>query len=366
MTSIPLYKPYVRDEEMKAVARVLNSQKLSRSSETDAFEKEFAAYIGKKYAITVNSGTSALHTLVRALGWKAGDEVITSPFSYIATANALLYEGVTPVFADIDTQTLNIDPKQIEAKITSKTKGILVAHIFGLPANMDALKKIAAAHELLIIEDACEAIGRPEADFPIAQIGTAAVYSFHENKQLTSGGEGGMIVTDDRILGEKCRSMRDQGRSIDKEWIKKVILGFNFRMTEMQAAYGRVQLAILDKMLVQREILAVRYSMVLKDVPGVSLPFDENKKRSWFLYFILLEDVKTREKVRAALADKGIASSVTYFPPIYDFPMYASSPKDCPHTEDISRRLLALPMFYELKEEEVDRIAAIIKEALLS
>lgn len=350
---------------MSAISRVFKSGKLSRGIEIELFEKEFASYVGKKYAIAVNSGTSGLHILVRTLGWKKGDEVITTPFSYVASANALLSEGVTPIFVDIDSQTLNIDANKIEEKITPKTKGVLLVHIFGLPVNYQKVKQLKDKYNLQVVEDACEAIGKPEDNFIVAKLGEATVYGFHENKQLTTGGEGGMIVTDDLIVAQKCWSMRDHGRSLEKDWIRYVTLGFNFRMTEMQAAFGREQLKTIDKMLMRREEIAQKYSNLLNNVGGVVTPDQMTRdKRSWFVYFIILENKEIRDKVYKALSDNGIASSTNYFPPIYNFPMYADCDKGCEVADKISERILALPMFYEMTNDEIEQVSRTIKDAL--
>ena len=363
--NIPLYKPYISDKEVNAMSRVLKSQKLSKGNETVLFEKEFANYVGKKYAIALNSGTSGLHVLVRVLGWEKGDEIITTPFSYIASANSLLFENITPVFVDIDPNTLNIDVDKIEEKITSKTKGILLVHILGLPVNYSKIKKIKDKYKLEIIEDACEAIGKPSHNFIVTKLGKATVYGFHENKQLTSAGEGGMIVTNDPMISQKCRSMRDQGRSVKKDWINNVTLGFNFRMTEIQAAFGREQLKIINRMLNKRAEIAKEYSDLFKDVKGIITPQQMTKsKRSWFVYFIILENNKIRNKIHKTLLEKGIISSTNYFPPIYNFPMYANFKKNCVVTEDISKKLLVLPMFYEMNKKEIKRVSDIIKDAL--
>lgn len=255
--NIPLYKPYVSNREIGAVLRVLKSKKLSRGQEVENFEREFAIYTNKKYAIAVNSGTSGLHLLVRAMGWKNGDEVITTPFSYIASSNALLFENVKPVFVDIDINTLNIDPKKIEEKINNKTIGMLLVDILGLPVDEDKLLKIKNKYKLQVIEDSCEALGRPDDDFTVGNLADATVYGFHENKQLTTAGEGGMIVTDNVEITQKCMAMRDQGRSLKKDWINNVILGFNFRMTEIQSAFGREQLKNIGKASKVFEIISV-------------------------------------------------------------------------------------------------------------
>ncbi len=362
---IPFYKPYITENEMSAVSRVLKSGKLTRGQEVKEFEKEFADYIGKKYAIAVNSGTSGLHLVVRAMGWKKGDEVITTPFSFIASSNVLLFEGVKPIFVDINKNTLNIDPDKIEEKITPDTKGMLLVHILGLPVNFEKIKKIAYKYNLPIIEDACESIGKPSKNFVVSKLGVASVYGFHENKQLTTGGEGGMIITNDPIVAQKCRSMRNQGCSLNKDWLKNVILGYNFRMTEIQAAFGREQLKIIDKMLVKREGIANKYSALLSGVKGLVTPNEMiSEKRSWFVYFVILESSGMRKKISQTLLSNDIISSTNYFPPIYNFSMYAGCKKECTITDEISGRILALPMFYEMTDEQINRVANVIKKAI--
>ncbi len=365
--TIPFYKPHINKEEKDAVLRVLRTSVLSRGEETEKFEKEFAKYTKKKYAIAVNSGTSGLHLLVRIMGWKKGDEIITTPFSYIASSNVLLFENVTPVFVDIDSKTLNIDPLKIEEKITPRTKGILLVHILGLPADYEAIKKIKNKYQLRITQDACETIGRPNNNFLVTKLGEATVYGFHENKQLTSGGEGGMIVTDDPIIAQKCWSMRNQGRSTEKDWIKHVILGFNFRMTEIQAAFGRSQLRKMDKILKRREEISNIYSSLLKDINQLAIPYhSKHNKRSWFFFFITLLNPKDRDKVCKILADQKIGFSTNFFPPIYAFPMYVKYAQgNFPNTELISKTLLALPTFYDMKDKEVKRVVATIRSAFL-
>ncbi len=362
---IPLYKPYIRKEETNAVLRVLKSAKLSHGKEIESFEKEFSKYTKKKYAIAVNSGTSGLHLLVRALDWKSGDEIITTPFSYIASSNVLLLEKATPVFVDIDSQTLNIDCSKIEEKITSRTKGILLVHVLGLPVNYNAIKRIRDKYNLQIIEDACEAIGRPTNEFPVTRIGEATVYGFHENKQLTSGGEGGMIVTDDPVIVQKCWSMRDQGRSVKKDWINDVVLGFNFRMTEMQAAFGRAQLKKIEKMLKRRNKIAAAYFSLFKNIDGISIPQINSETRSWFFYFVLFNDPRLRDKTHKVLLKAGIESNINYFPPIYNFPIYKKYRKGgYKNTDWVAKRLLALPTFYTMENSEIKQVVSIIKAVI--
>ncbi len=362
---IPLYKPYISKNEENAVLRVLKSGKLSKGKEVELFEKEFAKYVGKKYAVAVNSGTSGLHLSVKVMNWKKGDEIITTPFTYIASSNALLFENLRPVFVDIDINTLNIDPDKIEDQITDKTKGMLLVDILGLPVDYDKLVKLKNKYNLPIIEDACEALGRSTSNFTVGKLADITVYGFHENKQLTTAGEGGMIVTDNIEIAKKCRAMRDQGRSLDENWMDNVILGYNFRLTEVQSAFGREQLKIIDKILKKRQLIAKRYSNGLKNLRSISIPIQKSfEMRSWFSYYIVCESSFVRDEICEALLSNGIASSKNYFPPVYNFPMYKSYKGNCKNTENISKTLLALPMYYEMNFKQVDKVIKIIKMAI--
>ncbi|MBI4185666.1 DegT/DnrJ/EryC1/StrS aminotransferase family protein [Candidatus Berkelbacteria bacterium] len=360
---LPLFRPSIGPGETKAIQRVLSSGVLARGSECSSFEQEFANYVGKKYAIATNSGTSALFVVAKSLGWGAGDEVITTPFSYVASANIILMTGATPVFVDIDPETLNIDPPLIRKKISPKTRGMVIVHALGRATDPAPLRAIARQHRLSIIEDACEAIGRPTSGFPVTQLGDATVYGFHQNKQLTTAGEGGMIVTNNRKLAELCRALRDQGRSTKKNWLQHVTLGYNFRLTELQAAYGRAQLLRLDALLKERSKLAVEYTSALSGINSLILP--SPAFRSWFFYYVLLSSQVVRTRVQQQLADAGIESSTNYFPPIYRFPAYVQfRAATYPHTESISKRLLVLPLFPGMTKIDIDTVAKVICQAL--
>ncbi len=358
--NIPLYKPEIGKHEKNAVMKVMKSGFLSKGLEIQKFETEFASYVNKKYAIAVSSGTSGLHLAVRAFGWKAGDEIITTPFSYIASSNALLYEGIKPIFVDIDPKTLNIDINELEKKITSKTKGVLLVHIFGLPSEKQKFLKLIKKYKLQVIEDSCEAIGRPTKSFPVGTYGDISVYGFFENKQMTSGGEGGMIVTNHKNIFDLCKSMRDQGRAPKKEnWIDNVILGFNYRMTEMQAAFGRVQLAKLDRMLRKREKLSKLYNTLLQNT-DLETPHLSYFSRSWFVYYVIFKDKSIRHKIKKILDKENIKNSDSYFPPIPHFPLYRYDTSRYPISESISERLLALPLFTLLSEKSVRHVCKIL------
>lgn len=356
------------DADIEVAVGVLKSGKLTRGPKVEEFESEFARYVNKRYAIAVNSGTSGLHICVRALGWKDGDKVITTPFSFIASSNALLFERITPVFVDIDPKTLNIDLNKIKNKINSQIKGVLLVHILGLPVNYSLFKEIKNKYNLEIIEDSCEFINGKGASSNLksGNFGIASVYAFHENKQLTTGGEGGMIVTDDFEFAEKCRSIRDQGRSNKKNWINNVCLGFNFRMTEMQAAIGISQLKRIDKTLDDRSEIAEYYHNLLKNTRGIVTPQDlDNNFRSWFVYYVLFDNEKIRAKIKNKLSELGIQTSDNYFPPIYKFPMYREYDSgEYKVTDDISKRLLVLPFFNGLTRKEVEYIVDKIRISL--
>lgn len=360
---LPLFRPSIGTDEIKAVQRVLSSGVLARGPECSAFEQEFADYVGKKYAIATNSGTSALFVVAKSLGWGAGDEIITTPFSYVASANIILMTGATPVFVDIDPETLNIDPKLIEEKITAKARGMVIVHALGRAADPRPLRAIARRHQLSVIEDACEAVGRSTNTFPVAQLGDATVYGFHQNKQLTTAGEGGMIVTDSKPLADACRALRDQGRSTKKNWLKHVTLGYNFRLTEMQAAFGRAQLARLDSLLDERSRLAEEYTSALRGIDGIALP--STASRSWFFYYVLLPSQTIRAYVQKQLTDAGIESSTNYFLPIYDFPQFKGLRGGTyPNTEMASKRLLVLPLFPGITKTDVNLVTSVIRQAM--
>ena len=311
---IRLSKPYIGKEEIDAVVEVLQSGTLSLGPKLSEFEKMFASYIGVKYAVAVNSGTSGLHLIVKALNIKEGDEVITTPFSFVASANCILFEGAKPVFVDIDEITYNIDSRKIEAAITPKTKAILPVHVFGQACDMDPIIAIAKKHSLKIIEDSCEAVGAKYKHKKAGTFGDAAVFAFYPNKQMTTG-EGGMIDTNNDEIAVLCKSYRNQGRDT-MAWLGHSRIGYNYRLDEMSCALGIEQLKI-DTILNTRRNIAQKYLKKLANNKDLILPIvPDYNEESWFVFVIQVQDGINRDRVVELLKEKGVASN-TYFPPIH-------------------------------------------------
>lgn len=371
MYKIPLSKPDITSLEKKAVADVLETSFLSLGEKYLEFEKIMASYAGVKYAVTVNSGTSGLHLIIRALGIKAGDEVITTPFSFIASSNCILFEGAKPIFADIDEKTFNIDVKKIEDKITDKTKAILAVDIFSQPADWDELKKIAKKHNLYLIEDSAEALGSEYKGKKCGGFGDAAIFAFYPNKQITTG-EGGVILTDDKKIYELCKSMANQGRRVENgKWLEHVMLGYNYRLDEMSCTLGITQMERIKDILKKRKRVAELYNKKLKEIKGLEIPYIKpGNKLSWFVYVVKLTEKfagKKRDKIIEKMAEKGIQCS-NYFQSIHLQPFYKNEfgykKGDFPITENISERTLALPFFNDLTEKEVDFVVNNLKKIL--
>ena len=359
----PIAKPYIRKEELAAVAAVLRSGVLSIGPEVAEFEKDFAQRVGSKFACAVSNGTAGLHLAMLAAGIKKGDEVITSPFSFIASSNSIIYVGAKPVFADIDPITFNIDPAKIEKKINAKTKAILVVHIFGQMADMQAIMKIAHRHKLKVIEDACESLDAEYYGKKAGTFGESAVFAFYPNKQMTTG-EGGIVVTNDRKIDALCRSLRNQGRSGNMQWLDHERLGYNYRMDEMSAALGRVQLEKLDWLIAQKKRLASLYNKYLAphtalvEIPKIAA----GNTHSWFVYVVRINNPKIkRDDTIKDLEKKGV-SSKAYLPSIHLFSFYKKELKykagDFPISEAVSRYSLALPFYIGLKEKDIKSIVA--------
>jgi len=365
---IPLARPELDAREEELVLAVLRSGRLSLGPMGERFEREFAAWLGVEDAVAVSSGTTALHLGVRALGWGPGDEVLTSPFTFVASANCLLYEGARPVFCDVDPETLNLDPDAAAAAVGERTKGILPIHIFGYPAAMPELEALAVEHDLGLLEDACQALGAIDSEGRrIGARGNLATFAFYANKQLTTG-EGGMIVPRDADEAARLRSERNQGRAVDMDWLDHDRLGFNYRLSDVAAALGVAQLEKLDAMLAGRARVASLYEQGLADVEGVSTPAAgrDAELRSWFVYTVRLPDDVDRDATIARLAERGVASKA-YLPCIHLFAHLRElgySEGQFPVAEAASARSLALPFFPSMSESQIERVCEALAQSL--
>jgi len=365
---IPLSAPDITEAEIEAVTDVLRTPHLSLGPQLPAFESALAAYVGVPYAVAVSSGTAGLHLALVTLGIGEGDEVIVPSFAFIAVANALLQVRATPVFAEIDPVTLNLDPVAVEQAITPRTRALLVVHTFGVPADMDALCSIAKQHRLLVIEDACEAIGAEFDSRRAGSFGDLAVFGFYPNKQLTTG-EGGAVLARDPAHAERLRTLRNQGRSAHAGWLDHAEPGFNYRLPEMACALGRVQLSRLSEMLNLRSAAAGRYDSLLSEIPGLERPALVLPRRtmSWFVYVVRLPLSVDRDQVQASLAAQGIASG-RYFAPIHRQPAWlhhkSAAQAHLPHTESIAFRTLAIPFFNRIDADQQLDVARALGEAI--
>lgn len=368
---VPLSKPDITKQEVDAVQGVLKTLSLSLGPRHTEFENMVAKFAGVKHAIAVNSGTSALHLIVRALGITAGDEVITTPFSFIASSNCILYEGAAPVFADIEAETFNIDVAGIEKKITKKTKAILAVDVFSHPAHWAALDKIAKKHKLFLIEDSAEALGSTYRGKPCGSFGDAAVFAFYPNKQITTG-EGGMVLTNSAKIAAFCRSAANQGRRTSNgKWLEHVQLGYNYRLDEMSSALGIAQMRRVREIIQKRRQVAAMYQKALEGIEGLRIPFTSPESTlSWFVYVVILPPHLAgtkRDGIIKKMAGKGIQCS-NYFQPIHLQPFYRRqfgyAKGDYPVAEDISRRTLALPFFSSLSQREIATVVKALKECL--
>ncbi len=366
---VPMSRPSLDASDIAAVVAVLGGSSLSMGPEIAAFEREMAQYIGAREGIGVNSGTSGLHLCLSALEVGAGDEVITSPFSFVASANCALYVGAKPVFADIDRDTLNIDPQRVADAITPRTRAVVPVDVFGQPCDMDAISTLAGRHGLDVVQDSCEAIGAERNGVRIGAGADAAIFAFYPNKQMTTG-EGGMIVTSNPDLARVMRSQANQGRDDEGTWMNHVRLGFNYRLDEMSAALGRSQLSRIDSILDRRSGVAAWYAERLAGVAGIRTPHvaPETTRMSWFVYVIQTEDGIDRDQLVRELADHGIPSR-PYFVPIHLQPFYRTTfgygPGDFPVTEEVAGRTIALPFFTDMTREQVDLVGTRLEQSLL-
>jgi perosamine synthetase len=366
---IPAARPVIGEREQELVREVLESGHLSLGPRLGQFERAFASWLGVEHTSAVSSGTAGLHLATRAAGIQAGDEVVTTPFSFVASANCVVYEKARPVFCDIDPRTLNIDPAAAEAAVTDRTAGLLPVHIFGYPADMPALERLAEARGLWIVEDACEALGSRHADGTcVGGRGHPAVFAFYPNKQMTTG-EGGIVVSPSEGIKEQIDSERNQGRAPDMGWLDHDRLGFNYRLSDIACALGIAQLERLDDLLGRRASIAALYGEALTGVDGLTLPCaDEGgDERSWFVYVVQLPRGTDRDATIEALRSRGIDSK-PYLPAIHLMSYYRETfghrEGEFPVCEDVSARSIALPFFPEMTEGQVDRVAGELRDLL--
>jgi perosamine synthetase len=363
---IPLAKPVIGPREEELVLEVLRSGQLSLGPRVPAFEEAFAARVGAPFACAVSSGTTGLHLALRAVGVAEGDEVVTSPFSFVASANAVLYERARPVFADIDPVTLNLDADAARAAVTERTAALLPVHIFGFPADLPAFESFG----LPIVEDACEALGAVHRDgAAVGGRGHPAVFGFYANKQLTTG-EGGMVTLADEAMKERIDSERNQGRAPDMGWLDHDRLGFNYRLSDIACALGIAQLERLDDMLSGRARVAGWYAEALAGIEGLGVPVAEHggDRRGWFVYVVQVpREGPARDDVIVALRERGIASK-PYLPAIHLMSFYRERfghrEGEFPVCEDVAARSIALPFFPEMTEAQVAEVAEGLKAVL--
>lgn len=374
---IPLSRPDITSLEEDMVLQTLRSGRLSIGPMVEQFEHQVAQRAGCRFGVAVNSGTSGLHLAMKALNIGPGDQVITTPFSFIASSNSILFTGATPVFVDICPRTLNMDPTKLERAITPKTKAILAVETFGNPVYMDQYRAIAARQEVALIEDCCEALGGKHKERPCGSFGRVGVFGFYPNKQITTG-EGGMIVTDDERLAEMCRSMRNQGRPLNwksvsggsgtsapafASWLKHERLGYNYRLSEINAALGVAQMRRLDSIIERRQHVAGQYISRLAAHRHLILPtIDPETLMSWFVFVVRLEATYTgeeRERVLGGLRGHDIGCG-DYFPCIHLQPFYREQfgfePGMFPIAESVSQRTIALPFYNDLSARDIDSV----------
>ncbi len=394
---IPMSSPDLTDAEREAVAAVLRTPNLSMGEEIRGFEESFRRFSRCKYAIGVNSGTAGLHLCVRAAGIGSGDLVITTPFSFIASTNVILFEKAIPVFVDVDPLTGNIDPAQVrqaiqdlavggkptrrwlprigadDQQITPRSdqerlKAILPVDVFGQPAEMDEIMKIGREYNLRVIEDSCEALGAEYNGRKAGTLGDYGVYAFYPNKQITSG-EGAIIVTNHEPAAVFMQALRNQGRAPGDTWLQHTYLGYNYRLDEMSAALGRVQISRLDEIMNKRDRVAGWYDQRLAEIPGVEQPHivASTTRISWFVYVIRLMPEINRDRLVEDLEKEGIPAR-PYFSPIhlqpYMIQKFAYQPRDYPNTEDLGQRSLALPFSGVMSEAQVDQVCRSLRSIL--
>ena len=366
---IPLSRPDISEADIQAVVDVLRTPFLSLGPKLPEFEAAFGAYVGTRFATATSSGTAALHMAVKALGIGEGDEVITTPFSFVASANCVLFEGAVPVFVDIESTSFNLDVSLIERQITPRTKAILPVHVFGRPANMAAILAVARRHNLHVIEDACEALGARWRGQRVGSLGDSGAFAFYPNKQMTTG-EGGMFVTNDPEQDRVVKSLRNQGRGQSGAWLQHERLGFNYRLSDINCALGLSQLGRIDDILRRRRMVAEEYRRHLADIEELELPLYDSAEAdiSWFVYVVRLKGVdrNDRNEVLSKLRAEGIACS-DYFSPLHLQPhirRLGHQEGDFPVTEAVAASTVALPFYNNLQSEQIRRVSDVLRRAL--
>ncbi len=372
---VPLSSPDIIEKDIEEVVNVLNTRFLSIGPKIKEFEKKISEYTGVNYAVAVNSGTSALHLIVKGLGIKEKDKVITTPFSFIASSNCILFEKAEPLFADIDEQTLNLDPDKTEKVLANLTKeeldevkAIIVVDAFGQPADWDCFEGIAKKYNLLLIDDSAEALGSEYKGKKSGSFGEAGVFAFYPNKQITTG-EGGILLTNNKELATLARSIRSQGRGESGEWLDHERLGYNFRMDELSSALGCSQMERIEEILEKRSNVAEIYNQRLAEIKEVKIPYisSNTTRMSWFVYVICLEKGINRDNIIEYLNKKGVQCK-PYFTPIHLQPFYKEmfgfKKGDFPITEDVSSQTIALPFFTNLAEKQIVYVVEKLKEGI--
>lgn len=387
--SVPMSSPDITDRERQAVLEVLNTPNLSMGEQITAFEAHFRALTGSRHAVAVSSGTAGLHLCIRAIDVQENDLVLTTPFSFVASANVILFERGIPVFVDVDPKTGNIDPELLRAALADlsaggaaarrwlpqagadrpgRLKAILTVDVFGQPADADPILQMAQAHGLPVIEDSCEALGAEYKGRPAGTLGQFGMFAFYPNKQITTG-EGGVLVTDDDQAADLVRALRNQGRAPGDTWLQHTHLGYNYRMNEMNAALGNVQMERLDNLLDRRQAVAEAYNTLLAEIPGVEIPYIAPfvTRMSWFVYVIRLAPEIDRQAVAVQLARAGVPAR-PYFLPIHLQPYMVErfhyTAGNYPVTEDLGRRGLALPFSGVMQVEQVEYVCETLQRVL--
>ena len=358
---INLTEMYVDEEIKRVVIRVLESKRYVKGEEAKNFEKEFAKFCGVKYGVTTNSGTSALHVAMLAAGLTAGDEVIVPSHTFIATVSPLIHIGLKPVFAEIDEKTYTLNPDDIRKKITKNTKAIIPVHLYGHPADMDAIEEIAQEHDLIVIEDACQAHGAEYKGRKVGILGDIACFSFFPSKNMTVAGDGGMIITDNEEYAIKAAALRDQGRVAGKKYEHEYV-GFNYRMSEILAAIGRVQLKHLPKWIEKRRDIAKIYNELLENV-DVILPVEEDWAKHVYHLYVIRH--RKRDKLKQFLEEKGIATGIHYPIPVHRQPAiknYIKENYELKITENIAKEVLSLPIYPQMEKEKIEYVVNCIKK----